>query len=233
MKENENGGSLFDFLNETALYTDLDRDDTSTDWVNLMTMHSAKGLEFDTVFIVGAEEGLFPGIRAIGDPSELEEERRLCYVAMTRAMRRLYFSCARQRMLFGKTSAARSSRFVREIGVDNLEIRETTNSFGHSDFTSAGQFRQYVDTGVKKPMSGDFGAGAAVAGKRPEAAATKPVSKLTDYCKGDEIMHKAFGRGIITDITKGGGDALLEIAFDEIGTKRLMFNTTARYMTKG
>ena len=93
---NENSGTLFDFLSETALFTDLDKDDKSTDRVLMLTMHSAKGLEFDTVFIVGAEEGLFPGIRSIGEPGEMEEERRLCYVAMTRARRRLYFTSARR-----------------------------------------------------------------------------------------------------------------------------------------
>ena len=131
---NENGGNLFDFLSETALYTDMDRDETGTDRVLMMTMHSAKGLEFDTVFIVGAEEGLFPGLRSIGDPAEIEEERRLCYVAMTRAMRRLYFTSARQRMLFGKTSSAQPSRFIGEIGSDNIDIQQHAGSFGGYDY---------------------------------------------------------------------------------------------------
>jgi len=129
---NENGGSLFDFLSETALYTDLDKDDQSTDRVMMMTMHSAKGLEFDTVFIAGAEEGLFPGSRSIGEPDEIEEERRLCYVAMTRAMRRLIFTSARQRMLFGKTSSSQPSRFLGEIDAGHIEIHYPPYSFGYN-----------------------------------------------------------------------------------------------------
>ena len=132
----ESEGSLFDFLNETALYTDLDRDNQSTDHVLMMTMHSAKGLEFDTVFIIGAEEGLFPGVRVIGNAEEMEEERRLCYVAMTRAMRRLIFVSANSRMLFGKTSAAMPSRFIREISDENIVSHRSFPSYsnyGYSD----------------------------------------------------------------------------------------------------
>ena len=101
--------SLAGFLDEIALYTDLDSHDPSEDCVVMMTMHSAKGLEFPVVFVVGVEEGIFPGIRAIGEPEEMEEERRLCYVAMTRAKEKLYLTCATQRMLFGRTSANRPS----------------------------------------------------------------------------------------------------------------------------
>ena len=87
----------------------------------MMTMHAAKGLEFPVVFVVGAEEGIFPGIRAIGEAEEMEEERRLCYVAMTRAREQLHLTCANQRMLFGRTSANRPSRFVEEIPPEHLE----------------------------------------------------------------------------------------------------------------
>ena len=114
-------GTLFDFLNEIALYTDIDQYDKSADSVVMMTMHSAKGLEFPTVFIVGAEEGIFPGVRSIGEPEEMEEERRLCYVAMTRARKKLTFTAARQRMIFGRTAAGRPSRFVDEVSDENIE----------------------------------------------------------------------------------------------------------------
>jgi len=219
---NDNGGSLFDFLSETALYTDLDRDDQSSDRVLMMTMHSAKGLEFDTVFVVGAEEGIFPGVRAIGEPGEMEEERRLCYVAMTRAKRRLYFTCARRRMLFGKTSASESSRFVREISGDNIDIHESANTLSEWPWEQ----NKFSARGWEPRKSGDLS-------RLPREAVTpavKPVS--TDYSKGDAIEHNSFGRGVITSIDTGGGDALLEIAFDDIGTKRLMLNTAAKYMTK-
>ncbi|MCQ2451685.1 MAG: UvrD-helicase domain-containing protein [Oscillospiraceae bacterium] len=119
LKENPEG-DLKGFLDEISLYTDLDNLDRSQDCVSMMTMHSAKGLEFDTVFIIGAEEGVFPGTRSIGEPEEMEEERRLCYVAMTRARKKLFFICARHRMLFGKTVAGRMSRFVEEIPDDHI-----------------------------------------------------------------------------------------------------------------
>jgi len=216
---NENSGSLFDFLNETALYTDLDRDDQSSDRVLLMTMHSAKGLEFDTVFIAGAEEGIFPGVRAIGEPGEMEEERRLCYVAMTRAKRILYFTSAKRRMLFGRTSASEPSRFIREIGSENINVYEAASDFYdfESDYKPAGSSLW------RKPQE-------------PDRLAFKPAIKESRpavvYNKSDTVVHTAFGRGIITNVSPAGGDALLEIAFDDAGTKRLMQNSASRYLTK-
>ena len=211
----ENGGSLFDFLSETALFTDLDRydndtdnSDRSSDRVLMMTMHSAKGLEFDTVFVVGAEEGLFPGARSVGDPAEMEEERRLCYVAMTRAMRRLYFSCTKRRMLFGKTSSAQPSRFIREISDGNIDIHGTS--------------------ALRSTTAPHH-----IAMTRPHPPSTSEVQPSDQgFKKGDAIRHKVFGQGVIIDIQPGGGDALLEIAFQESGTKRMMLKTSARYMTK-
>ena len=226
---NENGGTLFDFLSETALYTDNDRDDYDSDRVNLMTMHSAKGLEFDTVFLVGAEEGVFPGIRAMGDPTEIEEERRLCYVAMTRAMRSLYLISAKQRMLFGKTSSAKPSRFVREIDTDNLEIHDPRGFLNRLDDDKPDNFSY-------EPAD-DF-----TAYRTPPPSARKPKKTNvslhsefripnSEFKKGDMIEHTAFGRGLITGMEFGGGDALVEIAFDEVGTKRFMLGTTARYLS--
>ena len=219
---NESGGTLFDFLSETALYTDLDRDaDADADRVLLMTMHSAKGLEFDTVFIVGAEEGIFPGIRSIGDHAEMEEERRLCYVAMTRAMRKLIFTSAKRRMLFGKTNAALPSRFIREINAQNIDILE--DSFNGFEFDFEVDFddsREYQPR-VKKPLP------------RFDSSVSAPSpAEPPEFKKGDMVQHKAFGRGLITNVSAAGGDALLEIAFDDSGTKRLMQKSAARYMGK-
>ena len=244
MSENENGGTLFDFLSETALYTDLDRDDFSMDRVNLMTMHSAKGLEFDTVFIAGAEEGVFPGSRAIGEPSDMEEERRLCYVAMTRAMRKLYFMSARKRMLFGKTTSSAPSRFVREISDDNIEIHESFNPFAdffedsfsisddlppdqqnveYNNFAKGRQPSRRPTVREKKTLSynSEF--------RIPNSEFTEP---LPEYEKGDTINHTVFGRGVILKVEAAGGDALLEIEFDKAGTKRFMLKATVKYMTK-
>jgi len=222
----DNDGSLFDFLSETALYTDLDRDDQSSDRVFMMTMHSAKGLEFDTVFVVGAEEGIFPGVRAIGEPGEMEEERRLCYVAMTRAQRRLYFTSARRRMLFGRTSASEPSRFVREISSDNIEIHE-----------QAGKFNDWPWVGSEVPIRASNGMGSPLETTRgrnryTENFQSSPPVSAPDFKKGDAIEHKTFGHGMITDITTAGNDALLEIAFNEIGTKRFMLNSALRYLSK-
>jgi len=222
---NENSGSLFDFLGETALYTDLDRDDQSTDRVFLMTMHSAKGLEFDTVFIVGTEEGIFPGMRAIGEPGEMEEERRLCYVAMTRAKRRLYFTSARRRMLFGRTSASAPSRFIREISSENIKVHEPVNDF--FDYGQK-QIRHENDPGVPLRRKNQNWYISSDIKQNP----TFPVSPPALFNKGDTVDHKTFGRGIILNISPAGGDALLEIVFNEAGTKRLMLNSAIRYLTK-
>ncbi|MCL2426552.1 MAG: UvrD-helicase domain-containing protein [Oscillospiraceae bacterium] len=215
---NENVGSLFDFLSETALYTDLDRDDESSDRVTMMTMHSAKGLEFDTVFIVGAEEGIFPGIRAIGEQAEMEEERRLCYVAMTRAMRKLYFTSARRRMLFGRTSTSEPSRFVREIDSAHIEIHERANSF----FDDVPTYAPRETTPWREPKKNIY---------KP-IPTFKESRPMVSYSKGDVVKHKVFGQGLITNVSPAGGDALLEIAFDTVGTKRLMLNSAERYLSK-
>ena len=228
INENNNSGSLFDFLSETALYTDLDRDDNSADRVSMMTMHSAKGLEFDTVFIVGAEEGVFPGSRVIGDPAEIEEERRLCYVAITRAKRKLYLTSAKQRMLFGKTTAAEPSRFVREISHDNIDVHGQLNSFDIYDYESPEDVSDTHSIRVtsrppQRPRSRNSNYRVSI----PESRETLP-----DFKKGDVIKHATFGRGVITNLAPGGGDALLEIVFDDIGTKRFMLKSAAKYLSK-
>jgi len=242
---NDSDGSLFDFLSETALFTDLDRDDNTQDRVLMMTMHSAKGLEFDTVFIVGAEEGIFPGIRAIGEPEEIEEERRLCYVAMTRAMRRLFFTATQRRMLFGKTAASMPSRFIREINSDNIETHEASGWFGSFGIDSDDDYGYYgrktgyahsppahsYSTPESRPPAPSAGPSA------PHSRTPAPVSGLSAslsqlYEKGDVIEHKAFGRGVIMGHSPAGGDALLEIAFEQSGTRRLMQKSAARYMSK-
>jgi DNA helicase-2/ATP-dependent DNA helicase PcrA len=212
---NENGGSLFDFLSETALYTDLDRDNQSSDCVLMMTMHSAKGLEFDTVFVVGAEEGLFPGVRAIGEPGEMEEERRLCYVAMTRAKRRLYFTCARRRMIFGKTTSSKPSRFVREIKQDNIDKHEPFSYYDDD------RFEPYSGYNNVKPTPRPF----------TQAFSQTPEAPSHQYNTGDSVEHSTFGRGIIKSKAAAGGDALLEIEFDTHGLRRFMLKSVSRYLT--
>ena len=221
MKETEDE-TLDGYLANVALYTDLDNYDTETDAVVMMTMHAAKGLEFPSVYIVGMEEGIFPGMRAIGEHEEMEEERRLCYVAITRAERHLEMTCARQRMLFGRTTANRVSRFVDEIPEEHIE-KNIPKGYAHRDKSREEGYQQRRRTSYSH-MHGGLTAPAAVL---PSAAAGAAVS----FAVGDSITHKAFGEGVITKMTPMGGDFLVEINFKQ-GVKRLMLRAAAPHMTK-
>lgn len=217
--ENSPEPSLFGFLDEVSLYTDLENYDSEADAVVMMTIHSAKGLEFPTVFLVGAEEGIFPGIRSIGEMEEMEEERRLCYVAITRAKNELVVTCARQRMLFGRTSANKLSRFIDEIPA------ELVNESGAAPNYSFG-----ADERAARPASGIGGEPK----PRPvmKAAPVKPEPLRLALSKGDMVEHTAFGSGMVIAIQPMGGDALLEIAFDDVGTKRLMLKAAQKHLKK-
>ncbi|HPS76481.1 MAG TPA: UvrD-helicase domain-containing protein [Oscillospiraceae bacterium] len=220
--------TLEGFLADVALYTDIDNYDRSADGVVLMTMHAAKGLEFPTVFVVGAEEGIFPGLRAIGEPEEMEEERRLCYVAITRAREKLYLTCARQRMLFGHTTNNKLSRFAEEIPEEYL-IREESRlaaSYGGGARASAVGYNTAYASRVRD---------AAPPGPRitpPPASAAANSGALPAFALGDAVEHKAFGHGVITAMRPMGNDSLIEIEFEGVGTKKLMLRAAALYMTK-
>ena len=210
--------SLNGFLDEVALYTDLDKLDADADCVVMMTIHSAKGLEFPTVFLVGAEEGIFPGLKAIGEQEEMEEERRLCYVAITRAMQRLYLTCAQQRMLFGRTSSNRVSRFIEEIPDSDLDRGYVPRGYGYSDAPRG--FEQSIQRPQRtKPI-------------RPVITPATAKAEPPQFQKGEMVEHKSFGRGMIVSMTPMGGDFLVEIAFDNVGTKRLMLKAASRLMKK-
>ncbi len=242
--ENAEEPSLSGFLDEVALYTDLDNHDASEDSVVMMTMHSAKGLEFPVVFVVGAEEGIFPGIRSIGEPEEMEEERRLCYVAMTRAKEKLHMTCASQRMLFGRTSSNRPSRFTGEIpdqwvqrsGRSLYDDGGEWGSFQNrrSPASSAmGGYRSGVGGGERSARAaGSATPARSTSSYRPTPRPAASAAPLPAFQKGDTVVHKAFGQGMILSIQKMGGDALMEIAFDNVGTKRLMLKAAAQHMTK-
>jgi DNA helicase-2/ATP-dependent DNA helicase PcrA len=236
----ENAGeepSLAGFLDEVALYSDLDSQQASDDCVVMMTMHSAKGLEFPFVYVVGMEEGIFPGMRSIGEAEEMEEERRLCYVAMTRAKEKLTLSCAAQRMLFGRTSSNRPSRFVKEIpeellqkcGSGHQQLREM-RSFAADPSDEPGSYQ--------RPRYEQRNNGYSKSGR---ASGLKSVSSLSShssggnaavYRKGDMVEHKAFGSGMILNLMPMGNDALVEIAFDTVGTKKLMLKSASQHMKK-
>ena len=234
--ENADIPTLAGFLEEIALYTDLEQYNESDDAVVMMTMHSAKGLEFPHVFLVGFEDGLFPGMRAIGDQEEMEEERRLCYVAITRAKKTLTISHAKQRMLYGRTNAALKSRFLSEIPEDcvvhkgGYKPRPETNSFGSygSSYGSA-----YGSGYQRRPTAQETARKEHI--KRSENSVFTAQPQKATYLelnKGDMVMHAAFGRGMVLSVMKMGGDALLEIAFDDIGTKKLMAKTASVHMKK-
>lgn len=212
--ENTDTPSLSGFLEEIALYTDIEQYDKDADTVVMMTMHSAKGLEFPNVFIVGCEEGLFPGLRSIGDNEEMEEERRLCYVAITRAKRRLTVTSARQRMLYGHTTVNRPSRFLSEIP-DELVINKAA--------AQPKPFTQY-DYAPQRQQTPKWSVNTFTAPKKKTA--------IPEFRKGDMVQHDAFGRGMVLSVLKMGNDAMLEIAFDQFGTKRLMAGAASTRMKK-
>ena len=212
--------TLAGFLEEIALYTDLEEYNQGDDAVVMMTIHAAKGLEFPHVFLVGFEDGLFPGMRAIGDQQEMEEERRLCYVAITRAKEKLTISHARQRMLYGRTSSALPSRFLKEIPED-VVVRK-------------GLFYGAAPERTQYPTQSQYQS-RQTAQRARSFLASSPAAQSTpklELNKGDMVNHTAFGRGMVLSVMKMGGDALLEIAFDDIGTKKLMTNTASAHMKK-
>jgi DNA helicase-2/ATP-dependent DNA helicase PcrA len=202
-------GSLDGFLEEIALYTDLDDLNQQEDCVLLMTMHSSKGLEFPAVFLPGLEDGIFPSVRCIYDPAELEEERRLCYVGITRAKKRLYISHAAERMVFGSTNRNRLSRFVEEIPSEKLDEQD-----------SSLMARRVRELSASRRPAPPLPKETAMVGSRPAAAAAAAV-KLS---VGDRVRHKVFGEGMVLSLTPMGADCLVEAAFDKVGTKKIMAN---------
>ena len=190
------------FLEEISLMTDIDNYDAETDSVVMMTLHSAKGLEFPVVFIPGMEDGVFPSMQTIMEAGELNEERRLAYVGITRAKEKLYLLKTRERMLFGSTTHNRESRFVSEIPSKLLEKTGNENIYANHQFEYKSQPK--FDPFAKK----------------------KPVTQLTSnhYQVGNTVYHKVFGTGMVLSAAPMGSDTMLEIAFDKVGTKTLMAN---------
>ena len=208
--------SLGGFLEEVALFTDLDNYDTSADAVTLMTMHAAKGLEFPFVFIPGMEEGIFPGMQSMYNPEEVEEERRLAYVGITRAKEKLYLTSSATRMLFGSTVRNRPSRFIGEIPQDLTDVTdETVRVFQNTDVGT-------VDKKAQRKMDISISRSIGIAQGKKQASAS--VSSGITFSKGDTVSHSVFGTGIVLSAKPMGNDTLLEIAFDKVGTKKIMAN---------
>ena len=208
---------LSNFLEEISLMTDIDNYDADADTCVMMTLHSAKGLEFPVVFITGMEDGLFPSNASISNPEEINEERRLAYVGITRAKEKLYLTKTKYRMLFGSTTYNKDSRFLGEIPSELVERTGEGRLRTSSAFASSGTGGK-ISVGVgkgAKPMAGVPRAGA----YQPPAAKSGVTYKV-----GDVVLHKLFGKGMIMTAEKMGNDTLLEIAFDKAGTKKLMAN---------
>ena len=218
--------TLSGFLADVALYTDLDNYDRESDSVVMMTMHAAKGLEFPTVFIVGMEEGIFPGQRAIGEPEEMEEERRLCYVAITRAREHLHLICARQRMIFGRTNAYKPSRFVDELPEETLDKKNEKRGYGYHD----NSYSDSCDSSYSYRRSADNYR--TTTRKTAPIAAPRDETPKASFAVGDRVEHKAFGVGSLTKMTPMGGDFLIEVQFERAGIKKLMLRIAAQNMKK-
>lgn len=205
--------SLSNFLEEISLQTDIDNYDAEADSSVMMTLHSAKGLEFPVVFIAGLEEGVFPSIATMMNPDELNEERRLAYVGITRAKEKLYITKAKSRMLMGHTSYNKVSRFVNEIPPELLNYTGEKKTFASTNGFSASSTHISIGAGSKFTPNKSFN------------TFTKPAVKSgTVYKKGDCVFHKVFGKGMIMKTEKMGNDTMLEVAFDKAGTKTLMAN---------
>lgn len=241
-EEQEAENSLADFLEGITLSSDIDGMEETEDSVTLMTLHSAKGLEFNTVFLVGMEEGIFPGYKSIGEPKELEEERRLFYVGITRAKRYLYLTCSRKRTIFGSTSYNAISRFVNEIPKDLLNGYEETFEEKEESFKDSSYKWEYGSNSNKVSTY-------RLEENKEKSYATKNLSlsnsgyqfrtaesflnsinnkkqnsgvDISKYKEGQRVYHKKFGEGTINKIEPEGEDYKIEICFDKAGTKRLM-----------
>lgn len=208
-RENGEEPTLSDFLEEISLYTDVDKLSADEDAVSLMTVHSAKGLEFPTVFIIGLEDGIFPGTRSMDNPENLEEERRLAYVGFTRAKEKLYLTHAQQRMLFGSTQRNFLSKFVKEIDKKYIEkIDDTVTAVRKADSEAIAPSRSYTIQ-------------AELAKKKMEST---HKAAPDEFKPGDRVKHNKFGEGTVISSSPMGGDFMLEIAFESVGTKKIMAN---------
>ena len=204
-KEENPDSDLSDFLEDVALMTDIDNYNADTDAVVMMTLHSSKGLEFPVVFIPGMEEGVFPGMQSIYEPGEIEEERRLAYVGITRAKKNLYLLNTRSRMIFGSTRFNQPSRFLKELPDECCEYLVKPQK----------PVNKPVSTQSSKPINRGFGL-------------SNSTPKSTDkFMVGEQVVHRVFGKGMIISLKPMGNDVLMEIAFEKVGTKKIMQNMGA------
>ena len=243
-EKEEADNSLENFLQGMTLSSDIDNVDDAEESVTLMTLHSAKGLEFPVVFLVGMEEGIFPGFKSISEPKELEEERRLCYVGITRAKENLFLTCSKQRTIFGSTSCNPVSRFLKEIPQDLLngydevmgDKPSSSNVFGDSKYSwtygskDNGNIKTYkVDKQEPTVAASSANSNSGFMFRTAEnflnslnKKSTVSSVDLSQYQAGVRIFHKKFGEGTISSVEPEGDDLKVDINFDKVGHKRLM-----------
>ena len=241
-EEESADNGLSEFLEGITLSSDIDNMEDTEDTVTLMTLHSAKGLEFPAVFLVGMEEGIFPGYKSISEPKDLEEERRLCYVGITRAKQHLFLTCSKQRTIFGSTSCNPVSRFLKEIPADLLDGYEEAigdnskedNEFGDSKYSwtygskNAGTIKSYKLEKQEPVMAAKTNNESGYLFRTAESflnSLKKPVGQdvdLSKYGEGVRVFHKKFGEGTIQSAEPEGDDLKVDIQFDKVGHKRLM-----------
>ena len=239
-EEVENG--LREFLEGITLSSDIDELEESDDYVTLMTLHSAKGLEFPVVFLVGMEEGIFPGYKSISEPRELEEERRLCYVGITRAKEHLYLTCSKQRTIFGSTSYNQTSRFLKEIPEELLDgyeeaFGDTTNKermFKDTDYSwtygsGNSKVKSYKMDNIESKVAAASKSASNFVFRTAESFLSNLNKKseekkvdLSQYKEGLRVFHKKFGEGTISIVEPENDDLKVDINFDKVGHKRLM-----------
>ena len=211
-EDNTPEGTLSDFLDGISLISDIDNYDEDQDAVVMMTLHSSKGLEFPVVFIAGMEEGIFPSFMSATEQGGIEEERRLCYVGVTRAKEQLYLLCANSRTLYGSTSHNPKSRFIEEIPEDLIVCEEPPRKAAAAGMHFASKKQ---DTEMPKVSSTLFGGA---------MKNTSPLKKTgdTNFKPGDRVRHARFGEGTVLSVLPAGSDAKVTVAFETVGTKNLM-----------
>jgi len=204
--------TLGGFLEEVALFSEADRDAGTDDKVTLMTVHSAKGLEYENVFVIGMDDGIFPSSRSFDSEADMEEERRLAYVAITRAKKRLYLTNASQRMLFGQTQRNVTSRFMREIGSELMEKHDNAAAMRSKLEEKDNSVTEVHSTTLQQQLA------------RNKLHAGTAAKEAVTYTAGERVAHNIFGEGTIVSVKKMANDSMLEIAFEKVGTKKIMAN---------
>lgn len=210
------------FLDNISLVSDVDNYDEEQDAVVLMTLHSAKGLEFPVVFMCGMEYGLFPSMMAEMEEGGIEEERRLCYVGITRAKSRLYMTWARMRTLYGKTEARMITRFISEISAEHLDIEEPAKRQTYSAGAGAGAQSKAAPSFGRASVDSIMNAYNLKRASAVNRPLNTSLAAACDIKKGDRVKHKKFGEGLVLSVTDRSDDTALEISFDNVGTRTLM-----------